>query len=530
MIITNTTNSSTITSGALTVNGGIGINNDLTIGGSIKFFGSNSNFVALKAPTTPLGISFTLPSSLPILANSFLMCDTSGNLNFSSTITNSYTSGSVASTVTNITGLSFTSGSFNLLVTVAITNSNTSNNMTQIFQLIGSLSNNSATLWNMSSIAVSGDNTQIIFNITSIGQIQYRGTGVYTGTTLLSISWNTPQTSVGTTNLVSGTNTIGAPNLGNFFTVTGSSFTDNTTAASGTLSNWSSTYIGTPTLNAINANITTTTASSLYIEGPPITGTNETITNKYAMVVASGNTLLSGNLRVTGNLEVINPSPFLVIATAGGTDGALYFGNSAHGVVRDNTNSVVLYTSGGNVTLRQNGVDRLIATSSGCNLNGILNVIGGYQDLITTFTSVTSYSIPLDFTNYKMIEILIRQNTTSNTNITLQYNVSINFTHYGALFYRNTLLTTPVSDDTNLLFQTPGNSVGQNDAFAIIKIMKPTSASGQYIIQITGSYFYNGIGQTRIEATGYTTTIPTSLLITGGTTSMTGSYTIRNNV
>src|SRR6476620_12142881 len=117
------TNSSTITDGALTISGGMSVNNDITIGGSMKFFGSNSNFVSLKAPTAPIGISFTLPNSLPTLANSFLICDTLGNLNFSSTITNSFTSSSISSTFTNITGLSYSSGSFNILVTVSITTS-----------------------------------------------------------------------------------------------------------------------------------------------------------------------------------------------------------------------------------------------------------------------------------------------------------------------------------------------------------------------------------------------------------------------
>jgi hypothetical protein len=302
--ITNTTNSTSITTGSLVLNGGLGTANDITIGGSTKFFGSNSNFVALRAPTSPLGISFTLPESLPTLANSFLVCDTSGNFNFSSTITNAFTSSSISSSFVDITGLSYTSGAFNILVTVSITTSPTSGNMTQVFQLVGSLSNNSSTLWTLSSIAVSGDNTQFYFNITSSGQLQYRGIGTYTGliTDGLVITWNTPQTSVGTANLVSGTNTTGAPSLGNFLTVTGSSFTDNTTAASGTLTNWNSVYIGTPTLNASNALVTTTNASSLFIQGPPITGTNETITNKYSLNVASGNTLLGGNLSVSGTV------------------------------------------------------------------------------------------------------------------------------------------------------------------------------------------------------------------------------------
>jgi hypothetical protein len=79
-------------------------------------------------------------------------------------------------------------------------------------------------------------------------------------------------------------------------------YTDNTTAASGTAAHGTAVAIGNPAIAASNNSVTYTNASSLYVNGAPSAGTNVTITNPYALYVNSGNSYLGGNLSVTGAL------------------------------------------------------------------------------------------------------------------------------------------------------------------------------------------------------------------------------------
>lgn len=113
---------------------------------------------------------------------------------------------------------------------------------------------------------------------------------------------------------VFNTNFAAAPaaTAGNLFTVKGGTFTDNATAASGTLTSWFGTYIAAPTLAATNATVTTTNAATFYIANSPTAGANETITNAYALWVDAGRTRLDGVVQVTD-----------VTATSSTTSGAL---------------------------------------------------------------------------------------------------------------------------------------------------------------------------------------------------------------
>ena len=79
-------------------------------------------------------------------------------------------------------------------------------------------------------------------------------------------------------------------------------YTDNTTAASGTAAHGTAVAIGNPAIAASNASVTYTSASSLYVNGAPSAGTNVTITNRYAIYVNSGNSYLGGDLSITGAL------------------------------------------------------------------------------------------------------------------------------------------------------------------------------------------------------------------------------------
>jgi len=81
-------------------------------------------------------------------------------------------------------------------------------------------------------------------------------------------------------------------------------FTDNSTAASGTASTAVFNSFDIPTLAATNASVTTTDAATVYIAGAPAAGTNQTITNPYALWVDAGNVKFDGDLDVAGNIAV----------------------------------------------------------------------------------------------------------------------------------------------------------------------------------------------------------------------------------
>lgn len=76
--------------------------------------------------------------------------------------------------------------------------------------------------------------------------------------------------------------------VGKYLSLTGSTLTDNNTAASGTAAGAVFNSIGQGTLAASNATVTTTNAYGMYYAGAPIKGTNETITNTTALNIAAG--------------------------------------------------------------------------------------------------------------------------------------------------------------------------------------------------------------------------------------------------
>jgi hypothetical protein len=76
-----------------------------------------------------------------------------------------------------------------------------------------------------------------------------------------------------------------------------------------------------------------------------------------ANISSSGLFLGVGTTAATYPLTIVNASPIMSIGNASNQGGAIYFGNSAHGVQRIGTgNDVSLYTTSGNVYLSANGV------------------------------------------------------------------------------------------------------------------------------------------------------------------------------
>jgi excisionase family DNA binding protein len=77
--------------------------------------------------------------------------------------------------------------------------------------------------------------------------------------------------------------------IGKYLSLSASTLTDNTTAASGTTTANYFNTIAAPTLGATNTSVTTTIAANLAILGAPIKGTNNTATNSVALYIATAN-------------------------------------------------------------------------------------------------------------------------------------------------------------------------------------------------------------------------------------------------
>jgi hypothetical protein len=83
--------------------------------------------------------------------------------------------------------------------------------------------------------------------------------------------------------------------------LTGATYTDSSTATSGTAASNHINTIGQSTLAATNGGVTTTAAASLYIAGAPVAGSNMTIANPYALQIAAGNFITAGSILAASN-------------------------------------------------------------------------------------------------------------------------------------------------------------------------------------------------------------------------------------
>lgn len=120
-------------------------------------------------------------------------------------------------------------------------------------------------------------------------------------------------------------------------------FTDDSTAGSGTAASAVFNSFQIPTLAATNTSVTTTDAATVYIAGAPAAGTNQTITNPYALWVDAGDVRIDGNLvqnSGTGEAFVQGGNSFGALATLGTNDA----NNLA--LETNNTTRLTLDTSG----------------------------------------------------------------------------------------------------------------------------------------------------------------------------------------
>lgn len=129
-------------------------------------------------------------------------------------------------------------------------------------------------------------------------------------------------------------------------------FTDTSTAGSGTAASAVFTSFAQPTLAATNSSVTTTDAATVYIAAAPANGTNNTITNPYALWVDAGNVRLDGALITTpqalsgaGAVNVTTSATFL---TSTGVLDALTLAN---GTAEGQIKTIVHKVDGGSAIL-----------------------------------------------------------------------------------------------------------------------------------------------------------------------------------
>jgi hypothetical protein len=114
---------------------------------------------------------------------------------------------------------------------------------------------------------------------------------------------------------------------------TAATYTDSSTAGSGTATNAVFNSFAQPTLAATNASVTTTNAANVYIAAAPTAGTNQTITNAYALWVDAGTTRLDGDVVISGSTNATVSSATALTVAKTGTNYALQVDTSTASAV-----------------------------------------------------------------------------------------------------------------------------------------------------------------------------------------------------
>ncbi|MBI3305235.1 hypothetical protein HYZ80_02865, partial [Candidatus Parcubacteria bacterium] len=96
-------------------------------------------------------------------------------------------------------------------------------------------------------------------------------------------------------------------------------YTNTSTAASGTAASAVFSSYGQPTLAATNTSVTTTDAATVYIANAPTAGTNQTLTNAWALWVDAGNVRFDGTANNLGTITTGTWNGTIITGTYGGT-------------------------------------------------------------------------------------------------------------------------------------------------------------------------------------------------------------------
>lgn len=132
-------------------------------------------------------------------------------------------------------------------------------------------------------------------------------------------------------------------------------YTDSSTAASGTVASSGIHALARPTIAATNATVTYTNAATLYIANSPANGSNVTVTNPWSIWVDDGNVRFDGNQVLSGLLATSAAAPTIASATtiAPTTRIAFVSGTTAIATI---TAPAPISSGGGQITLIPTGL------------------------------------------------------------------------------------------------------------------------------------------------------------------------------
>ncbi len=270
------------------------------------------------------------------------------------------------------------------------------------------------------------------------------------------------------------------------------SFTDSSTAGSGTATNAVFNSFAQPTLLATNTSVTTTNAMTVYIANAPVASTNQTITNAYALYVAAGMAFFGGSVSMNGTLFTSTQAGYLTPITAGTA-------SASKALVLDSSSNITSINSLGTTTLVLGG-STLGATQA------------GYLTSITPGTASASKALVLDSSlNIAGINsistTLLTVNGTSITGSSLTYVSGITpgtATASKALVVDSSTNITGINSLGTTTLVLGGNNLGATESGYLTFITAGTASAGKALV-VNGSTNISGINS-----------VSTTTLVLGG--------------
>jgi Chaperone of endosialidase len=330
--LSSVTDSTSSTTGAVQIAGGVGIVKNLNVGGSI----SGTLATAAQPNITSVGTLSSLTVTNGVSAAQLtgtLQTAAQPNITSHGTLTALSVSGgvtlsSVTDSTSSITGAVQIAGGVGIVKNLNVGGTISGTLATAAQPSITSVGT-------LSSLAVSGAGS---FGSLTVNGVAVGGAPDY----VLSITPGTASASkalvLDSSSNITGINSISSNMIalsgGLSYTSVGSSsralhissatYTNAFTAASGTdsVSHRLFAHIGQPTLTATNTSVTTTTASTFYIAGAPQSGTNMTITNPYALYVNSGESHFNGDVSISSSTATTSATTGALVVTGGLATGA----------------------------------------------------------------------------------------------------------------------------------------------------------------------------------------------------------------
>jgi hypothetical protein len=139
------------------------------------------------------------------------------------------------------------------------------------------------------------------------------------------------------------------------FRYAAATYTDSSTAASGTVASSGIHAFAQPTIAASNATVTYTNAATVYIANSPANGTNVTVTNPFSLWVDSGATRLDGNITYGGLIATQASAPTVAsAATITPTTPILFVSGTTQ--INTITAPAPISANGGQITLIPTGL------------------------------------------------------------------------------------------------------------------------------------------------------------------------------